>query len=120
MGRFDGRVVVVTGAASGLGEATSARLLSEGATVIGADINEPSSSPPASGGKWFPAQLDVRDEDAVAAVIASADRVDGVFTAAGVGSAPSTSTSPAPSWCSSTPSGACSAKSPSAANGARS
>jgi NAD(P)-dependent dehydrogenase (short-subunit alcohol dehydrogenase family) len=86
MGRFDGRVVVVTGAASGLGEATSARLLSEGATVIGADINEPSSSPPAGGGKWFPARLDVRDEDAVEAVITGADRVDGVFTAAGVAS----------------------------------
>ncbi len=60
MARFDGRVVVVTGAASGLGEATSARLLSEGATVIGADINEPSSSPPASGGKWFPAFTPIR------------------------------------------------------------
>jgi NAD(P)-dependent dehydrogenase (short-subunit alcohol dehydrogenase family) len=86
MARFDGRVVVVTGAASGLGEATSARLLEEGATVIGADINEPSSSAPASGGKWLPVALDVRDEAAVAAVIGDAERVDGVFTAAGVAS----------------------------------
>jgi NAD(P)-dependent dehydrogenase (short-subunit alcohol dehydrogenase family) len=86
MARFDGRVVVVTGAASGLGEATSARLLDEGATVIGADINEPSSSPPASGGKWLPVELDVRDEAAVASVIGGAERVDGVFTAAGVAS----------------------------------
>ncbi|HVM65397.1 MAG TPA: SDR family NAD(P)-dependent oxidoreductase [Acidimicrobiales bacterium] len=86
MGRFDGRVVVVTGAASGLGEATCARLLREGATVIGGDINEPSSSPPADGGKWLSVQLDVRDEAAVSAVIGGAERVDGVFTAAGVAS----------------------------------
>jgi NAD(P)-dependent dehydrogenase (short-subunit alcohol dehydrogenase family) len=84
--RFDGRVVVVTGAASGIGEATSARLLSEGATVIGADINAPSASPPASGGTWLPAQLDVRDEAAVASVVDGAERVDGVLTAAGVAS----------------------------------
>jgi NAD(P)-dependent dehydrogenase (short-subunit alcohol dehydrogenase family) len=86
MARFDGRVVVVTGAASGLGEATSARLLSEGATVIGADITEPSSSAPASGGKWLPVELDVRDEAGVASVVGEAERVDGVFTAAGVAS----------------------------------
>jgi len=77
---------VVTGAASGIGAATSARLLAEGATVIGADITEPASAAPAEGGTWVPVQLDVRDEPAVAAVIARADRVDGVFTAAGVAS----------------------------------
>ena len=36
-----GRTYVVTGAASGIGRATVARLLEEGARVMGADIAEP-------------------------------------------------------------------------------
>ena len=39
MNRFDGRRVLVTGAASGIGRATALRLLSEGATVVGADVS---------------------------------------------------------------------------------
>ena len=34
MGRLDGTVAVVTGAASGIGAATAVRLASEGATVV--------------------------------------------------------------------------------------
>ena len=37
--RLDGRVAIVTGAASGFGEATARRLHAEGATVVVADIN---------------------------------------------------------------------------------
>ena len=40
MGRVDGKVALVTGAASGLGRATSLRLASEGARVVLADINQ--------------------------------------------------------------------------------
>jgi 3(or 17)beta-hydroxysteroid dehydrogenase len=39
MGRVEGKVVIVTGAASGLGAADSRRLIAEGATVIMTDIN---------------------------------------------------------------------------------
>ena len=39
MGRFDGRVALITGAASGIGRATCIRLASEGAQIFGSDIS---------------------------------------------------------------------------------
>jgi NAD(P)-dependent dehydrogenase (short-subunit alcohol dehydrogenase family) len=38
-GRFEGKVAVVTGAASGIGQAIARRLCPEGASVIGGDVN---------------------------------------------------------------------------------
>jgi NAD(P)-dependent dehydrogenase (short-subunit alcohol dehydrogenase family) len=38
-GRFNGQVAIVTGGASGIGEATCRRLVAEGATVVVADVN---------------------------------------------------------------------------------
>jgi NAD(P)-dependent dehydrogenase (short-subunit alcohol dehydrogenase family) len=74
---LDARVVVVTGSASGIGAATVARLVEEGATVVGADI--------AAGAD---VRCDVADEASVAALfegaMAAHGRVDGVVHAAGV------------------------------------
>ena len=39
-GRFDGKVALLTGAASGIGRATALRLASEGARIYGADVDE--------------------------------------------------------------------------------
>src|SRR3954453_17200681 len=38
-GRFDGKVALLTGAASGIGRATAVRLATEGASVLALDVN---------------------------------------------------------------------------------
>ena len=40
MGRFDGKVALITGAASGMGRAVSIRLAAEGAEVFAVDVND--------------------------------------------------------------------------------
>ena len=85
-----GKNMVVTGAASGIGRATAARLLEEGSRVLGADITAKDDRPSADGAPdaWAFTEVDVSDEGSVAAMVARAvdlfGRVDGVVNAAGV------------------------------------
>lgn len=85
MGKVNGKVVIVTGAASGIGLATSKRLLADGATVVGADL---SGAPGDLGERWTFVPTDVTDEAAVQALVGAAveagGRLDGVVNAAGV------------------------------------
>src|SRR4051794_17946699 len=74
-----GKVVAVTGAASGLGAACAELLARRGATVIG--IDRVSASPP-PGGSWV--TLDLADVDAIAPAFAGLERLDGLVNAAGV------------------------------------
>lgn len=87
------RTFLVTGAASGIGLACAARLLDEGATVVGADIADGpvptlADGSPAPEGRWAFISTDVSDETAVAAAVdatvALGGGIDGVVTAAGV------------------------------------
>jgi NAD(P)-dependent dehydrogenase (short-subunit alcohol dehydrogenase family) len=87
MSRFQGKGVLVTGAASGIGKATVERLIGEGATVVGVDLD--SDAPAGLGGDRFDYRvLDVLDADAVgsavAAVVNAVGRLDGMVHAAGV------------------------------------
>lgn len=87
--RFAGKTAVVTGAASGIGEAITARLLAEGATVAGIDVAKDALDRMAGeyGDVFLPTPADVTVEAEVeAAVAAAADRfgrIDLAFNVAG-------------------------------------
>lgn len=75
MGRFDNKVAIVTGGASGIGRATCDRLASEGASVVIADIQDELGEAAvaaitAAGGTARYIHLDVSDEASWAAAIA--------------------------------------------------
>lgn len=80
MGRLEGRVAIVTGAAGGLGGGIARRFASEGATVLCADLadaSEIAAELEAAGGSAQAVRLDVTDRDGFEAVIADAVREHG-------------------------------------------
>ena len=67
MNRFEGRVAIVTGAASGISAAAADRLASEGATVAYVDIDEAGATAKAAaaGGSAFAVGCDIGDPESV-------------------------------------------------------
>jgi 3-oxoacyl-[acyl-carrier protein] reductase len=72
MNRYEGRVVIVTGAARGIGAGTAKRFASEGASVAVLDLDEAAASETASGlgaERAIGVGCDVSDEGAVEAAV---------------------------------------------------
>ncbi|XVV16726.1 SDR family NAD(P)-dependent oxidoreductase [Actinoplanes sp. CA-131856] len=75
-GRFDGKTIIVTGAASGIGRAVASRIAREGGRVVGVDISDISDRG---------VRADITSADDVRRVIeAAGDRIDGLANIAGV------------------------------------
>src|SRR5260221_3237711 len=73
MGRLESKVAIVTGAGSGIGEATARLLAREGASVVVADINRTEAERVASElGNAVAAEVDVSDEQSVVRMIETA------------------------------------------------
>ncbi len=98
MTRFSGKVVIVTGGASGIGAASAARFASEGALVTVADMNEPADLPE---GATF-VRTDVTDEAQIAAMVeatvAKHGKLDCLVNNAGIGAAMPTEHLPLETW----------------------
>jgi 2-keto-3-deoxy-L-fuconate dehydrogenase len=98
--RLEGKVAVVTGAASGIGAAIAARFAVEGARVVGGDVDEQALRASA-GDSITCVAVDVADEDSVANLIHEAERVapvDVLVNVAGIGSTTTAPDTPVELW----------------------
>src|SRR2546425_5434099 len=94
MGRLDGKVCVITGAGSGIGQASALLFAREGARVVVSDIDLDAARDTAqeitkAGGQAVAEQVDVTDEaqttDLAGRVVRRFERVDVLFNNAGIG-----------------------------------
>ncbi|GAA2891588.1 hypothetical protein Acy02nite_14580 [Actinoplanes cyaneus] len=86
-GRFDGKTVIVTGAASGIGRATASRIVREGGRVVAVDITTDGLKTLADelGDAVVPVTADITSDAGIAEIVTAAgDRIDGLANVAGV------------------------------------
>ncbi len=85
--RLDGKIAIVTGGLSGIGDAIALRMVAEGATVIAADISSHAGT--LGDGPLAPLRVDVADagsvDSMVRAVLQRHGRLDCLVNSAGVG-----------------------------------
>ena len=77
--RLEGKTIIITGAASGIGQASARKAISEGARVIGVDLNDatmPDGVEPIVG--------DVTSEETIARAVAESGEIHGLGTIAGI------------------------------------
>ncbi|SDI32894.1 NAD(P)-dependent dehydrogenase, short-chain alcohol dehydrogenase family [Actinokineospora alba] len=88
MRRFEGRVAVITGGASGVGLATAHRLADEGATIVVADVSDAAGKAVADEVGGLFVHTDVTDEEQVRSLfdtaVAEFGSVDVAFNNAGI------------------------------------
>jgi 2-keto-3-deoxy-L-fuconate dehydrogenase len=100
----NGEIVVVTGAGSGIGQATALRFAAKGAHVLAVDVNGDAAGYTAdrAQGKLVPLQADVSDEAAVIEMFKRCERELGTVAVlaniAGIGSTTSTPDTPLDVW----------------------
>lgn len=89
LNRFDGRRVIVTGGASGIGEAVAKRFLYEGARVLVVDLDETAFAQNHADGRASFLRADIADTDAPARIVEAATTalggIDIVVNQAGIG-----------------------------------
>lgn len=89
-GRFAGKTVIVTGAASGIGRATASRVAREGGRVIAVDISAEKLDAFAADRRGAAAEIvtvagDITAQESVDAIVAAAGaRIDGLANVAGI------------------------------------
>ncbi len=93
MGRFDGKVALITGAASGMGQATAIRLAAEGADVFAVDVNDAGLADTAAAVAGSPGRIETQHCDlrsvadcrvAAASCVDAFGRIDVLGNIAGV------------------------------------
>lgn len=97
--RLEGKLAVVTGAASGIGAAVAERFLAEGAQVVGADRDETILGDRRE--CFHGVVADVTNEGSVAGLLSSAEEigpVDVLVNVAGIGSTTNTPDTPLEVW----------------------